>query len=615
MAITVTSATDILVQNGSFETPGAGVGGPWFMVGSPWSITSSPSIYQVIQAVAGGYFTSTDTGGGTNIMLISVDDCPITAPLVQNLSTPVTAGDTLSVTFSIGRQIGSPGGTGVVYFDVAGTKHAMVIDTTGMAANSWQTRTFTQTITNSGNLRLGFYSTSIAGLNSFIDKVSNISSTPAGGGSTPTITGGTLSGALSTTYGTASSPTTFTVAGANMTSGILVTAPTGFEVSQASGSGYGSTTTIGSAGTIGSTTVYARLAATAPVAGSYNSQNMVLSSSGAASVNVATAASGNSVSKAALTITANNQSKTYGTVQTTPVTGAAAFTASGLQNNETAGTVTLTYGAGGLLATDAVGSTSTITPSAAAAGTFAAANYTIGYNTGTLTVVTSGAVITLTDTLGAVNTTYGTASATPTSFRVSGSALTGNLLVTPPAGYEVSLSNGSGYTTSLSISASGTLASTQVFVRLAATTAVDGGIGYTGNITVSGGSASSKTVATASSTVSKATPTVVVTPYTVAYDSQPHTATVTSITGVNGETGATVGTVALNTTHTNVGTYSDSWTFTGTANYNSIGSTNSTVTVANGSFETTGALLGGPWAMFGTPWSVTGSPSNYQVRL
>ena len=54
------------------------------------------------------------------------------------------------------------------------------------------------------------------------------------------------------------------------------------------------------------------------------------------------------------------------------------------------------------------------------------------------------------------------------------------------------------------------------------------------------------------------------------YDGQPHTATISAITGVNGETGATVGTVDVsNTTHTNAGTYtSDSWTFTGTANYN-----------------------------------------------
>ena len=63
-----------------------------------------------------------------------------------------------------------------------------------------------------------------------------------------------------------------------------------------------------------------------------------------------------------------------------------------------------------------------------------------------------------------------------------------------------------------------------------------------------------------------------VTPYDVTYDGQPHTATVSSITGVNGETGATVGTVDVsNTTHTNAGTYaSDSWSFTGTANYNDI---------------------------------------------
>jgi hypothetical protein len=217
--------------------------------------------------------------------------------------------------------------------------------------------------------------------------------------------------------------------------------------------------------------------------------------------------------------------------------------------------------------------------------------------------------------LGTVNTTYGTASVTPTSFRVSGSGLTGNLTVTPPAGYEVSLSSGSGYTTSLSIPASGTLASTQVYVRLAATTAVNGGAGYTGNITVSGGGASSQTIATASSTVSKATPTVVVTPYTVDYDGNPQTATVTSITGVNGETGATVGTVTLNTTHTNVGIYaSDSWIFTPTANYNSIGTTLSTIIVTNGSFETRGALNNATfWWSLGSPWVGGISPQGYEV--
>jgi autotransporter-associated beta strand protein len=310
--------------------------------------------------------------------------------------------------------------------------------------------------------------------------------------STPTITtSGTLS-ALSTTYGTASSPpVTFTVTGANMTAGILVTVPTGFEVSQSSGTGYGSATTVGSAGTIGATTVYVRLAATAPV-GTYNSQNIVLSSTGATAVNVTTAASGNSVSA-------------------------------------------------------------------------------------------PPPVIAVADTLVAVNTTYGTASATPTSFLVAASNLTpasGNLTVTPPAGYEVSLSSSSGYSSSLSVSySSSSLASTRVYARLAATAGVSSSP-YSGNITVAGGGAIDKTIATALSTVAKATPVVIVTPYLVTYDGNPHSVTVASITGVNGETGTTVGTVTLNTTHTNAGSYAtDSWSLTGTANYNNIASTTLTNTI------------------------------------
>src|SRR5207249_2838720 len=80
---------------------------------------------------------------------------------------------------------------------------------------------------------------------------------------------------------------------------------------------------------------------------------------------------------------------------------------------------------------------------------------------------------------------------------------------------------------------------------------------------------------TITDTINKATATVVVTPYTVTYDGSPHTATITSITGVNGETGAAVGTVDVTTTsHTNAGTYStDSWSFTGTGNYNDIAAT------------------------------------------
>ncbi|MBI2764162.1 MAG: S8 family serine peptidase, partial [Chloroflexi bacterium] len=96
-------------------------------------------------------------------------------------------------------------------------------------------------------------------------------------------------------------------------------------------------------------------------------------------------------------------------------------------------------------------------------------------------------------------------------------------------------------------------------------------------------------------TVAKATAVVVVTPYTNAsttYNGLPHAAAVTSMTGVNGETGATVGTVDVsNTTHTNAGTYAtDSWSFTGTANYANIAATTITdsITKADAVISVTG---------------------------
>jgi hypothetical protein len=98
------------------------------------------------------------------------------------------------------------------------------------------------------------------------------------------------------------------------------------------------------------------------------------------------------ITAAPLTITANNANKVYGTTQSTPVAGSSAYTitAGALQNGETISSVTLTYGAGAIAATDAVGATSTITPSLpVGAGGFSASNYTITYVDGNLTV-TSG---------------------------------------------------------------------------------------------------------------------------------------------------------------------------------------------------------------------------------
>jgi hypothetical protein len=112
--------------------------------------------------------------------------------------------------------------------------------------------------------------------------------------------------AMSTTYGTASTPTNFSVSGSNMNAGITVTPPAAFEVSLSAGSGYTNSLVVGSGGNIPATTIYVRLKATT-AAGSY-SGNIVLSSTGASNVNVAIPSSTVSPKELTITgITANNK--------------------------------------------------------------------------------------------------------------------------------------------------------------------------------------------------------------------------------------------------------------------------------------------------------------------
>ena len=115
---------------------------------------------------------------------------------------------------------------------------------------------------------------------------------------------------------------------------------------------------------------------------------------------------------------------------------------------------------------------------------------------------TIAAAISTSGTLASVDTTYGVASASPTSFDVSGVGMSEGILVTPPSEYEVSLNSGLGYATSITVGAAGTIASTQVFVRLTSTANVAGSP-YSGNIVLSSTGATSVNVSTVSSTVSQ----------------------------------------------------------------------------------------------------------------
>ena len=127
------------------------------------------------------------------------------------------------------------------------------------------------------------------------------------------------------------------------------------------------------------------------VAASGNYTVIVTNSFGSATSQVSVA-----VSPMNLTVTANNDAKSFGQTKTYGA-GSTAFTSSGLQNGETIGSVTITATNtpnNGTAATDPVGNY-TLTPSAATGGTFNLANYNIAYVNGTLTVTQAVPTLTL----------------------------------------------------------------------------------------------------------------------------------------------------------------------------------------------------------------------------
>ena len=138
---------------------------------------------------------------------------------------------------------------------------------------------------------------------------------------TPTVfTSGTLS-ALTTVYGTASSSSSFNVSAQSLTEGVLITAPTGFEVSS-DNSTFAGSVTVGTTGNLASTPIYVRLKATNAV-GTYFG-DITLTSSGATSITVATVSS--TVTQKPLTITGlTGVDKTYNGSAAATVTGTASL--------------------------------------------------------------------------------------------------------------------------------------------------------------------------------------------------------------------------------------------------------------------------------------------------
>jgi hypothetical protein len=258
---------------------------------------------------------------------------------------------------------------------------------------------------------------------------------------TPSITGANTATAFTTTYGTASANQSFSISGSNLTANLVATAPTGFEVSS-DGTTYASTATFTQSSGSASGTLRIRLSATAVPGGAYNSQNIALTSAGATTVNIATAASGNTVSQKALTITGlAGANKAYDGLTTASATGTAAV--SGLVGSDS---VTLGGTPSYNFSSATVGAAKSITTTGYTISSGQSSYYTLTQPTGlTANITTRALTITANSTSKVYNNVLTSSASGSTAFTPSGlqnSETIGSVTLTYAGGYNATDSAG-----------------------------------------------------------------------------------------------------------------------------------------------------------------------------
>jgi hypothetical protein len=159
----------ITVQDPSFETP-VGQNGVWAQIASVWN----SNIGSYAQTNDNTRFATRTDAGTWYANLTDPGDYRIT----QNFSTTVTSGDTLAVTFYVGRELGQVGGIMAATFLVDGTPYTQNFDATGLPAGTWQSYTLTKTIGNTGTGNLSLKFNRVSG-RPWLDNISDVTVTPA----------------------------------------------------------------------------------------------------------------------------------------------------------------------------------------------------------------------------------------------------------------------------------------------------------------------------------------------------------------------------------------------------------------------------------------------------
>ncbi|NUN08884.1 MAG: T9SS type A sorting domain-containing protein [Ignavibacteriaceae bacterium] len=315
--------------------------------------------------------------------------------------------------------------------------------------------------------------------------------------------------------GSSSGEATYTVSGSSLSGDIVITAPTGFQVSTNSGSGFGSTVNLTpSEGSVAATTIYVRFSP-ATASGAF-SGNITNASTGAETEDVAV--SGNALDTEPTT----QPTVTFGTVSANSVVvnfsggdgekriivaregSAASFSpsdAATVTGVNADFTLASDQGSGNKVVYDGTGSTVTVT--GLTEGTtyyFASYEYNEGTGTsqnylttspGTNNTTTSGISVSVSSLTGFGNVAVGSSSGEQ-SYTVSATGLSADLVITPPTGFEVSQSSGSGFVSSLNLTpSSGIISNTTIYVRF--TPGTTGA--FSGNITNASSGVTTKNVA------------------------------------------------------------------------------------------------------------------------
>jgi hypothetical protein len=272
----------------------------------------------------------------------------------------------------------------------------------------------------------------------------------------------------------------FTVAGINLTANLVVSAITHYQVSLSSGSGFGSSVSLTpTSNTVNETTIYIRYN---PSVAALHNGLVPVSSTGATTKYVTIGG----LSVVDPTLTATGTLSAFSTTVGTPST-AQNFSISGsnlltdvLINAPADFEISLSsglgYGSNLTLVPNSGNLSSTIiyiryNPFAAGSASGNIVISSIGKSSSVTKAVSgsstnpAGPVVSSSSSLTTFSTNVGTPSATQTC-NVSGLNLTANIVITAPTDFEISLSSGSGFGSSLNLTpSSGSVSSTTVYIR------------------------------------------------------------------------------------------------------------------------------------------------------